>query len=78
MTNIIDVIVAPAQGAFFYDDQAAIRDGRARDGAAYLGAPVTPGFPAVRIDAEALSIGLVLSSGGVAAAPMEASPACAA
>ena len=66
MTNIIDVIVAPAQGAFFYDDQAAIRDGRARDGAAYLGAPVTPGFPAVRIDAEALSIGLVLSSGGVA------------
>ena len=25
MTNIIDVIVAPAQGAFFYDDQAAIR-----------------------------------------------------
>ncbi len=66
MTSIVNLIVAPAQGAFFYDDQAAIRAGRTRDGAAYLGTPVTAGFPAVRIAAQALSVGLVLSDASIA------------
>ncbi len=66
MTSIVDVILAPAQGAFFYDDQAAIRQGRTRDGAGYGGAPLTPGFAAVRVPAAALGIGLLLSTGAVA------------
>jgi methylaspartate ammonia-lyase len=66
LTTINDVILAPALGAFFYDDQAAIRQGREPDGVAYLGAPVTPGFAAVRVPAAALSVGLVLSNGAVA------------
>jgi methylaspartate ammonia-lyase len=66
VTTITRVISAPALGAFFYDDQAAIRQGRALDGVAYLGAPVTPGFAAVRIPAAALSVGLVLSNGAIA------------
>jgi methylaspartate ammonia-lyase len=66
VTTITKVILAPALGAFFYDDQAAIRQGREPDGVAYLGAPVTPGFAAVRIPAAALSVGLVLSNGAIA------------
>jgi len=62
---IQDVIFAPARGGFFYDDQAAIRDGRQQDGLAYLGAPLTPGFTRVRQPATALGIGLVLDDGAV-------------
>lgn len=63
--QITDVLFAPARGGFFYDDQAAIREGRKRDGVAYLGAPVTPGFTSVRQPATALCVGLVLSDGAV-------------
>lgn len=66
MTSIKDIILAPAMGAFYYDDQAAIRDGREHDGFDYAGAPLTSGFKRVRQPATALSIGLVLSNGGVA------------
>lgn len=64
--HIEDVLLAPGFGAFFYDDQAAIRAGAETDGFRYLGAPVTPGFAAIRIPAEVLGIGLVLSNGAVA------------
>ncbi|MEL7188192.1 MAG: methylaspartate ammonia-lyase [Pseudomonadota bacterium] len=63
MPAIADVILAPAMGSFFYDDQAAIRSGLAHDGFDYVGAPVTPGFERVRQPARALSIGLVLDNG---------------
>jgi methylaspartate ammonia-lyase len=46
--KIIDVLGVPARTGFFADDQAAIRIGVETDGFAYRGAPVTPGFTAVR------------------------------
>lgn len=60
------VLFSPGLGSFYYDDQAAIRNGRALDGFTYAGAPVTQGFSQVRLPATALSIGLVLSDGQVA------------
>jgi methylaspartate ammonia-lyase len=66
MTNITGIIMAPALGAFFYDDQAAIRRGVEHDGFAYVGEPETAGFDHVRIPAAALSIGLILDTGEVA------------
>ncbi len=63
--QIVDVLFAPAKGAFFYDDQAAIRAGREQDGVAYRGDPITPGFTNVRQPSEALSIGLLLDEGAV-------------
>lgn len=59
------VIFAPGHGAFFYDDQAAIRAGAPLDGFAYVGRPVTPGFQAIRAPARSLGIGLVLSDGEI-------------
>ncbi|MER9331471.1 methylaspartate ammonia-lyase [Mesorhizobium sp. M0488] len=59
--QINDVLLAPGSGAFFYDDQAAIRSGASQDGFIYLGEPKTPGFNSIRIPASSLSIGLVLA-----------------
>lgn len=59
--TVKDVVLAPGNGSFFYDDQAAIRAGAAQDGFLYVGAPVTPGFTSIRMPARSLSIGLVLS-----------------
>lgn len=63
---IESVLSVPIQGAFFYDDQAAIRAGRQNDGPVYLGEPLTRGFNAVRMPAHALSVGLRLADGHVA------------
>lgn len=66
MGNILtvkDVILAPGNGSFFYDDQAAIRAGVVSDGFCYRGTPVTPGFASIRMPARSLSLGLVLSDG---------------
>lgn len=60
------VLFAPGLGAFFYDDQAAIRAGAHSDGFLYEGNPLTRGFTAVRMPARCLGIGLVLSDGTVA------------
>jgi methylaspartate ammonia-lyase len=63
----IDAVLAvPVTGAYFADDQAAIKAGALRDGLAYPGVPVTPGFDAIRAPAEAVSVLLVLSDGHVA------------
>ncbi len=59
---IEDVLFAVGLGAFFYDDQEAIRQDAANDGFLYSGLPRTPGFPAVRIPAESLGIGLRISN----------------
>ncbi|RAZ84759.1 methylaspartate ammonia-lyase [Mesorhizobium hawassense] len=58
--QIKDVLLAPGSGAFFYDDQAAIRAGASQDGFIYLGEPLTSGFTSIRVPASSLSIGLVL------------------
>lgn len=58
--HIKDVLLAPGHGAFFYDDQEAIRSGAVQDGFIYVGASATPGFSSIRIPASSLSVGLVL------------------
>lgn len=63
--QITDVLLAPGNGAFFYDDQEAIRSGATQDGFIYVGAPTTPGFDSIRIPASSLSVGLVLSDDSV-------------
>ncbi|WP_201840317.1 methylaspartate ammonia-lyase [Microvirga zambiensis] len=63
LPTVKDVILAPGNGSFFYDDQAAIRAGAAHDGFRYLGEPLTPGFMTVRMPSRSVSIGLVLSDG---------------
>lgn len=59
--QIKDVLLAPGHGAFFYDDQAAIKAGAARDGFLYSGDPVTPGLTSIRVPSTSLGIGLVLA-----------------
>lgn len=58
--QIKDVLLAPGNGAFFYDDQAAIRAGASQDGFVYVGDPITPDFQSIRVPASSLSVGLVL------------------
>ena len=53
--RITQVLSVPARTGFFTDDQAAIRIGVQADGFTYAGAPVTPGFTAVRQAGEAVS-----------------------
>lgn len=62
---IQDVAAVPVAGGYFFDDQAAIRAGAARDGVRYLGAPLTPGFIEVREPAEAVSVLVQLTDGTV-------------
>lgn len=64
--HIVDVLCVPGRSGFFTDDQAAIRAGAGQDGFAYAGAPVTPGFEAIRMAGEAVSVLLVLDDGQVA------------
>ena len=64
--KILDLLTVPVRGGFFVDDQAAIRAGAARDGFSYRGAPLTPGFTAIRQPAQALSVLLLLDDGSVA------------
>ncbi|MGW3507141.1 methylaspartate ammonia-lyase [Streptomyces sp. NPDC000994] len=64
--TIRDVIAAPGLGAFFFDDQAAIKAGATRDGAAYTGTALTDGYRAVREPSESVSVMLVLDDGYVA------------
>lgn len=63
---IRDILTAPAQGAFFYDDAQAIHAGAQNDGLRYAGQPLTPGFSAIRMPAAALGVGLLLDDGYVA------------
>ncbi|CCH79152.1 Methylaspartate ammonia-lyase [Nostocoides japonicum T1-X7] len=64
--RIVDVVASTGLGAFFFDDQQAIKSGAVRDGNAYTGAPLTPGYTAIRETAEAASIMLILEDGYVA------------
>lgn len=64
--KISDVVCARALTGFYFDDQRAIKGGAVHDGFTYRGAPVTPGFQAVRQPGEAVSVMLVLADGQVA------------
>jgi methylaspartate ammonia-lyase len=61
--HIVDVIFAQGQGAFYNDDQVAVRKGAARDGFFYTTQPLTSGFSQIRTPAPVLAIGLVLNNG---------------
>ncbi|CAM6242582.1 Methylaspartate ammonia-lyase [Citrobacter sedlakii] len=52
--------------SFYFDDQQAIKNGAGHDGFIYTGAPVTPGFSAVRQAGECVSVQLILENGAVA------------
>ncbi len=64
--KIVKALFVPGSSAFYFDDQRAIKDGAPHDGAVYGGRPVTPGFRAVRVAGEALSVVLVLEGGQLA------------
>jgi methylaspartate ammonia-lyase len=63
--TIADISWVATEAAYFADDQQAIRDGAARDGFAYRGSPVTPGFSRIREPGKALTILLHLDDGQV-------------
>ncbi len=60
-------LFSPGVSAFFFDDQRAIKAGARRDGFVYRGAPLTPGFRAIRQAGQSVSVLLVLDDGQVAA-----------
>jgi methylaspartate ammonia-lyase len=64
--KIVDLCTVPVRAGFFVDDQAAIRAGAVSDGFGYRGAPITPGFGAIRQAGQALSVLLFLDDGSVA------------
>lgn len=64
--TIQKVLASPGVGSFFFDDQAAIKAGAKRDGAAYIGQAQTPGFKAVREPSESVSVMFLLSDGYIA------------
>lgn len=65
MTQIVRVLTAPAVGAYYYDDLAALQSRPIAVPERYLAEPVTPGFRRVREPAEAVSVGLALDDGRV-------------
>ncbi|MFW6284840.1 MAG: methylaspartate ammonia-lyase [Bacillota bacterium] len=63
---IKDVLTAPGLTGFYFDDQAAIKDGAAMDRFTYIGEAKTKKFKAIRQSGEALSIMLILDDGQIA------------
>jgi methylaspartate ammonia-lyase len=61
--KIVKALFVPGSSSFYFDDQAAIKSGAPHDGAVYGGKPETPGFKAVRVAGEAMSILLQLENG---------------
>jgi methylaspartate ammonia-lyase len=64
--RIEQIRAVPSVSGFFFDDQRAIKEGATRDGFAYDGEPVTPGFDEIREAGEALTVELELEDGSVA------------
>jgi methylaspartate ammonia-lyase len=64
--RVVDVCFAQGKTGFFFDDQAAIKNGATRDGFVYRGEPSTTGFQQIRQAGECVSIMLVLEDGQVA------------
>lgn len=64
--KIEKIILSKGRTGFFFDDQAAIKQGAKSDGAAYVGAPQTPGFDRVRVPGESISVQFLLEDGQLA------------
>ncbi|MBN1660303.1 MAG: hypothetical protein JXA93_18035 [Anaerolineae bacterium] len=75
MTRIVQVLAVPASAAGYYEDRAALDAEHVPLPQRFTAPPASPGFRALREPAEAVSVGLVLDTGGVAwgdcAAPAE-------
>ncbi len=63
MVAIVDARFVAGNAAYFFDDQAAIKQGAPQDGFVYRGSPVTPGYEAVRQPGESISVMLLLDTG---------------
>ncbi|MBY6141081.1 methylaspartate ammonia-lyase [Leisingera daeponensis] len=61
--KIKSVHFAPGHAAYYFDDQAAIKDGAQQDGFVYRGAARTGGFDSIRQRGEAVSVLLELENG---------------
>lgn len=61
--KIRSVRFAPGHSAYYFDDQAAIRNGAEQDGFVYKGPALTEGFTAIRQRGEAVTILLELDNG---------------
>ena len=64
--RITDCLFSPGLTGFYFDDQRAIKAGAEPDGCAYRGVALTPGFDAIRIAGESVSVQLILEDGTVA------------
>jgi methylaspartate ammonia-lyase len=64
--RIIDALVTPGLGGYYFDDLAAIKNGVKKDGMFLLGKPVTKWHDRVRQPGETMSIILILEDGKVA------------
>lgn len=64
--KIRQALFAPGKSAFFFDDQRAIKRHAVHDGFVYRGRPCTPGFRAIRMAGESISVLLVLDNGQIA------------
>lgn len=64
--KIKQAIFTAGYSSFYFDDQQAIKNGAGHDGFIYTGAPVTPGFTAVRQAGECVSVQLILENGAIA------------
>lgn len=65
MPKIADIKLIPVQGAYYYEDIAALQAGSIPEKERWFAPGVTAGFQRVREIAEAVSVGLVLDSGRV-------------
>ncbi len=64
--KIDKVVASPGLTGFYFDDQAAIKEGAKQDGFSYLGETKTEGFKSIRQAGESVSVMLVLADGQVA------------
>ncbi len=63
MVKIVSARFVAGHAAYFFDDQAAIKQGALQDGFVYRGSLLTPGFSAVRQPGESISVMLLLDTG---------------
>jgi len=64
--KIKNIICSKSLTGFYFDDQAAIKNGATMDGLTYVGKPVTEKFTAIRQQGEAVSIMVILEDGSIA------------
>ena len=64
--KITDIICSKSLTGFYFDDQAAIKNGATTDGFNYVGNPTTKNFKSIRQKGEAVSIMIILDDGQVA------------